>query len=136
MKSKGFNFAFTGLLFSLILPIDAQIITTYAGNGFGAGQGFGSYSGDGGQATSAGLSNPFSTAVDASGNVYIADRGNNVIRIVNASGTISTYAGNGTAGYSGNGGIATAAQLNGPSSVRIGGGGGNLLCRTRQQCNS
>ncbi len=90
------------------------IITTIAGNGTAG------YTGNGGPATSAELNWPFGVAVDALGNVYIADLSNNVIRKVNAStGNISTVAGNGTAGYSGDGGAATSAKLNGPYDVAV-----------------
>ena len=82
------------------------IITTIAGNGTGG------YSGDGGIATNATLYHPFGVAVDSNGNIYIADHNNNRIRKVNSTtGIITTIAGNGTAGYSGDGGIATNAQL-------------------------
>ena len=88
------------------------IITTVAGNGTAG------YSGDGGPATSAKLDWPFGVAVDAVGNLYIADLDNNVIRKVTAStGFITTIAGNGTAGYSGDSGAATSAKLNGPYDV-------------------
>ena len=90
------------------------IITTIAGNGTTA------YSGDGGAATLAGLDVYYGVAVDASGNVYIADNGNDRIRKVAAStGIISTIAGNGTAGYSGDGGAATSAKLDGPTGVAV-----------------
>lgn len=82
------------------------IISTVAGNGT---NGFG---GDGGLATSANLNAPHGICVDALGNIYIFDSGNNRIRKVNSSGIISTFAGNGVAGYSGDGGLATSAQLN------------------------
>ena len=82
-------------------------ITTVAGNG-SAG-----YSGDGGPATSAQLSWPVGLAVDAAGNMYIADSGNYVVRkVMAATGTITTVAGNGGSGYSGDGGPATGAQIN------------------------
>ena len=88
------------------------VITTVAGNGTAG------YSGDGGLATSAELHGPTGVAVDSSGNLYIADSTNHVIREVNHStGDISTFAGNGTAGSSGNGGLATSAELNDPYSV-------------------
>jgi len=88
-------------------------ITTVAGNG-NAG-----YSGDGGPATSAELNSPSGLAVDASGNLYIADYSNNRVRKVAATdGTITTVAGNGTSSYSGDGGPATSAQL-GPGSVAV-----------------
>ena len=68
------------------------------------------YSGDGGPATSAELSGPDGICLDASGNLYISDGGTRV-RKVNAAGIISTIAGTGTIGYSGDGGMATAAKL-------------------------
>ncbi|HEX7415421.1 MAG TPA: NHL repeat-containing protein, partial [Bacteroidia bacterium] len=89
----------------------AGIISTFAGNGTAG------YSGDGGQATSAELHYPFGVAVDASGNLYIADNQNNRVRKVNSSGIISTIAGNGTAGYNGDGWNATAAELQEPTSI-------------------
>lgn len=87
-------------------------ITTVAGNGTAG------YSGDGGAATSAQLSTPSGIAFDHSGNMFIADSSNNVIRRVDAStAEISTIAGTGTAGFSGDGGLGTVAQLNGPTHV-------------------
>jgi hypothetical protein len=81
------------------------IVTTFAG------QSSSGYSGDGGQATLAQLSQPTGVAVDRSGNVYIADNGNSVVRKVDTSGIITTLAGNDTSGYSGDGGLATSAKL-------------------------
>jgi len=89
------------------------IITTVAGTGTAG------YSGDGGAATAAMLNRPVSVTVDSSGNMYIGDRYNNRIRRVNTSGIITTVAGTGTAGYSGDGGAATAANLNNPIGVAI-----------------
>ena len=89
----------------------AGIITTVAGNGASG------FSGDGGPATSASLNNPIGVAVDAAGNIYIADWQNDRIRKVNTSGIISTIAGTGTGAYSGDGGLATLAELNGPAAV-------------------
>jgi uncharacterized protein (TIGR03437 family) len=82
------------------------------------------YSGDGGPARQAKLNQPLGIALDAAGNLYIADAGNNVIRMVTPGGTISTIAGNGKAGYSGDGGPATSAQLNKPEAVAVDAGGG------------
>src|ERR1022692_1526795 len=94
------------------------IVTTVAGNG-AAG-----YSGDGGPASSAGLSGPQGVAVDGSGNLFVADTGNAVIRkVAAATGIIATVAGNGTAGYAGNGGAAIKAKLSGPSGVAVDGAG-------------
>jgi sugar lactone lactonase YvrE len=89
------------------------IITIFAGASYNL------YSGDGGPATSADLYNPFAVVVSATGEVYIADAYNNVIRVVYTNGIIDTFAGNGTAGYSGNGGPAISAQLNRPSEVTV-----------------
>ena len=84
-----------------------------------AGTGSWGFSGDGGAATSAKLYNPSGVAVDASGNVYIADDSNNRVRKINPSGVISTFAGTGVAGFSGDGGAASSAQLNGPTGVVV-----------------
>ncbi len=93
------------------------IITTVAGNGTT------SYNGDGGLATAAGLNYTASVVVDGSGNLYIADQGNHRIRKVATNGIITTVAGTGTAGYSGDGGLATAAKLANPASVVLDGMG-------------
>ena len=85
--------------------------------------GKGSYGGDGGPATSARLSAPYDVAVDAEGNLYIADTRNQRIRKVDADGNISTAAGTGTSGFSGDGGPATEAQLRSPRSVAVDGSG-------------
>ncbi len=77
-------------------------ISTVAGGGL---------SGDGGPATNASLVSPVGVAVDTSGNLFIADTYNHRIRKVDASGTITTVAGNGTRGFSGDGGPATNAML-------------------------
>jgi hypothetical protein len=82
-----------------------------------AGTGTGGYNGDGGLAVNAQLKNPHDVMADGSGNVYIADRGNHRIRMIDSSGNISTIAGTGTAGYNGDGGLATSAQLNNPSGL-------------------
>jgi sugar lactone lactonase YvrE len=97
------------------------IISTIAGNGTAG------YSGDGGQATAAEINSPGNVAIDASGNIYIADFGNNTVRKINTSGIISTFAGNGVMGYSGDGGNATAAEFNDPHMVAIDITSGNLF---------
>jgi len=89
------------------------IITTIAGDGVAGG------SGDGGAATDARLSYPDDVAVDAGGNVYITDQGNNSIRMVDTTGVITTIAGIGTAGYSGDAGPAAAAQLYDPLGIKV-----------------
>jgi len=88
-------------------------ISTYAGNGTAG------YTGDGELATAAELNSPDAVTLDNMGNLYIADAGNNRVRMVNPIGVISTVAGNGTGGYSGDGGPATAAELNTPQSVAV-----------------
>jgi hypothetical protein len=95
------------------------IITNFAGNATGAGGLGGGYTGDGGQATAAELNYPTSVAIDGLGNMYIADYQNYVIRKVNTSGIISTFAGSGIGGYSGDGGAATNAKLNNVFSVAV-----------------
>src|ERR1019366_9504536 len=87
-----------------VRELSGSTVNTVAGNGLL------SRSGDGGAATSAQLYAPRGVALDSSGNLYIADTANNQIRKVTAAGVISTFAGTGTAGSSGDGGAATAAQ--------------------------
>ncbi len=89
------------------------IISTIAGNGTNG------YSGDGGIATAANLNFPTSIAFDSNGNIFISDFYNSRIRKINTSGVISTVAGTGIAGYNGDGGIATLAQLNYPFGIAI-----------------
>ena len=92
--------------YNSVRKVDAYgIINRFAGNGtYG-------FSGDGGPATAAQLAYTYGLCADPTGNVYISDWGNWRIRKVNTSGIISTYAGNGSLGYSGDGGPATAAQI-------------------------
>ncbi len=89
------------------------IIRTVAGNGTSGA------SGDGGPAIAAQLASPAGVAVDASGNLFIADTQNNRIRMVAADGTITTVAGNGTGGFSGDNGPAASAQLYLPNAVAV-----------------
>ncbi|MBI4474083.1 MAG: IPT/TIG domain-containing protein, partial [Acidobacteria bacterium] len=97
-------------------------ITTVAGTGIGG------FSGDGGAATSARLRNPTWVSVDGSGNLYIADRGNNRVRKV-SGGTIATIAGTGTVGSSGDGGSALSAVLV-PYAVALDGAGNLYISDT------
>jgi uncharacterized protein (TIGR03437 family) len=83
-----------------------------------AGNGTPGYSGDNGPATSAQMHGPYGAAADSAGNLYIADSGNNVIRKV-SNGVITTFAGNGTPGYTGDNGPAASAQLNAPYGVAV-----------------
>ncbi len=108
------------LLFILIItilviqPTHAQIIHRVAGT-----VGVGGYSGVGGPATAAVLQNPNSVALDTFGNLYIADGDNDVIQKVDTAGVITTIAGNGGRGYSGDGGPATDATLNSPGGLSL-----------------
>jgi sugar lactone lactonase YvrE len=91
-----------------------EIITTVAGTGSNG------FSGDGGPATSARLNSPFGVAVDSAGSLFIADLFNERIRRVDAiTGVITTVAGTGVAGFSGDGGPATRARLNGAPGVAV-----------------
>ena len=99
----------------------AGTVTTVAGTSNGATS-YG-FSGDGGPATAAQLYQPRAVAFDGAGNAYIADGLNHRIRRVDTAGTITTVAGNGLAGFAGDGGPATSAQLNTPHGVAVDGNG-------------
>jgi sugar lactone lactonase YvrE len=108
-----------------IRKVDADgAISTVAGNG---SEGFG---GDGGRAVDAKLSRPVGLIVDAEGTLFIADVFNNRIRKVDTDGTISTVAGDGEAGFKGDGGPAIAAQLNRPRDVAVDGDGNVYIADT------
>ena len=95
------------------VTVSTGVITTVAGNGV---QG---YAGDGSAAINAELAGPEAVAVDSAGNIYIADSSNYRVRKVTAStGVITTVAGNGTPGSSGDGGLATSAQLRAFTALR------------------
>ncbi|MBI4051826.1 MAG: SMP-30/gluconolactonase/LRE family protein, partial [Elusimicrobia bacterium] len=114
-------------LYNRIRKVDLNgIITTVAGNGTPG------FSGDGGSAASAQISMPLGIALDASGNLYIADTSNCRVRKVNSSGIIQTVAGNGVCGFDGEGGPATAASLGRPSDVEVD-GLGNLYIAVMDQ---
>ncbi len=115
------NLYITDFINNVIRKVDtAGIISTVAGTGFGAGMaGAGGYSGDGGPALSANLNGPFALAIDASGNIIFADGYNHVVRKVSTTGIITTIAGKITAGFSGDGGPATDAELNNPVGIAI-----------------
>lgn len=89
------------------------IITTVAGIGKAE------FSGDGAPAHKAGLNGPYGVYADLEGNIYISDSGNNRVRKISSGGIISTIAGTGKAGFYGDGGMATEAQLNSPQSVFV-----------------
>lgn len=98
---------------NVIRKVSGGSITTYAGTGFAG------FSGDGGLAAAAQLNGPTGVAIDAAGNLYIADTKNSAVRKVAPNGVISTVAGNGPAGYSGDGGPATSAALDGPQGLAV-----------------
>src|SRR5688572_22773626 len=111
MKKIEYIFRLTILMF-FFHQLNGQTINTYAGTTQG-------FSGDGGSATSAQLNFPGSVAVDAFCNVYFSDPGIRRIRKINSAGVVSTIAGNGTPGYSGDGGPALAAQFSFPEHLTI-----------------
>jgi hypothetical protein len=117
IKSKFITGYIYVIICLLVLPgikVHGQIITTVAGNGI-AGN-----SGNGGPATAAELRQVAKTCLDDSGNVYIVASNNNIVQKVSAlTGIITVIAGNGNGGFSGDGGAATAAELNSPSGVAI-----------------
>lgn len=101
------------------------IITAYAGTGTAG------YSGDGGAATAAKISAPQGLALAGNGDLYVADTGNSAARVVRAAtGVITTFAGTGTAGYSGDGGAATAARLRAPQALSFNAQGDLLIADT------
>jgi sugar lactone lactonase YvrE len=106
-----------------IREVAAGVINTVAGNGIAT------FSGDGGPATSASLLYPYGVAVDASGNLFIADTDNERIREV-AAGVINTVAGNGTAGFGGDSGPATSASLNYPYGLAVDASGNLFIADT------
>ena len=115
--------ALAALALAALAASSGAIITTFAGNGTAAA------TGDNGPAASASLNLPDSVAVTPAGVAYVADTVNNKIRRVTA-GTITTAAGTGTAGHSGDGAAATAATLRGPSDVAVDGAGAVYVADT------
>jgi uncharacterized protein (TIGR03437 family) len=99
-------------------------ISTYAGTGVPG------YSGDGGQAALAQLTGPLGVALDANGNLYVADAGNNVVRKISANGTIATVAGNGVPGFTADGVQATVTSLNSPEGVAVDASGNLYIADT------
>ena len=92
---------------AFVLPVNAQIMYTIAGCD-------GCSTGDGNPAITTTIGSPWAITTDDAGNIYYSEPGTSVVRKIDHDGIISTVAGTGTAGYSGNGGPATAAQLNTP----------------------
>jgi sugar lactone lactonase YvrE len=108
----------------LVRKVSNGVITTVAGTGT-----HGPSSGDNSPATSASLYSPSAVAVDAAGNLYIADTGNSRIRKV-SNGIITTVAGNGGYGFSGDNGPATSAQLYDPYGVAVDSAGNLYIADT------
>lgn len=113
MKTFAYSLVLSGIALLSASAVKAQSINAFAGN-HTAG-----YSGDNNAATDAQCYAPAGVAVDNAGNVYFCEIGNSVIRKVSPSGIISTVAGTGVQGFSGNGGPATAAMINQPTSVAV-----------------
>jgi sugar lactone lactonase YvrE len=104
------------------LDLKTRRATDVAGNGQRA------YTGDGGPATAGSLNMPHELVFDARGNMYVAERDNHVVRKVDRDGRMSTLAGTGVAGFSGDGGPASRAQLRQPHSIAFGPDGRLLIC--------
>ncbi len=117
------------LLFAISVAccVSGQTILTFAGNGTVG------FAGDNGLATAAMLNHPRGMAVDKAGNIYLADLDNSRVRKISVSGIITTVAGNGTAGYSGDGGAAVNAMLNGPQAVAIDPAGNLIIGDTQNR---
>ena len=105
-----------------IVDVDAHVIRYVAADGVittVAGSGTRGYAGDNGAATTAQLNSPTRARLDGNGNLYFCDTNNHVIRKVDKDGTITTVAGTGAVGYSGDNGPATAAQFHTPYDLRV-----------------
>ena len=118
------NIYYSDSVFGLIRKIDTTgILTTVAGNDsfryYSGGFHWSSFLGDGGPATSAHFNEPAGLAVDSSGNIYVADSWNSRVRKITPAGNISTFAGNGIARATGDGGQATAASIVCPYAVAV-----------------
>jgi serine/threonine-protein kinase len=107
----------------LISSLDTNIVHRIGKDGTVtpiAGNGTAGFSGDGGPATAAELNGPGTAVEDKNGNIYLPDTSNNRVRKITPDGTISTVAGNGTAGFSGDGGPATQAEINSVEGMAVG----------------
>ena len=120
------------VLILLVLPlanhVNGQIIIRFAGDTIMG------HTGDGGQATAAEMNQPCSVTRDAAGNIYIGEGNGSVIRKVNTLGVISTFAGTGTSGFSGDGGQATAANLTGVEGMAFDASGNLIFADFANSC--
>jgi sugar lactone lactonase YvrE/PKD repeat protein len=123
-SSGNIYFADTGNRRVRKLTVATGVVSTVAGNGAT------SFGGDGGPAVSAALNSPQGVALDAAGNIFIADTQNSRIRMVNAAGVISTIAGTGTNGFAGDNGPAASASLNKPNSLTFDSAGNLYIADT------
>ena len=127
--SKSSNLLHLAALACFCIPssllAQGYVIATVAG-----GNPFISSIGNGDLATNAYLNSPAGVAVDAAGNIYIADTGNHAVRKVSANGVISAFAGTGTPGFAGDGGPAVSAQLRGPTGLALDKNGNLYICDT------
>jgi len=114
----------------LVVPGRAQTVVPTYTISTAAGNGTGGYTGDSGAATSAEVYMPSGMAFDSSGNLYFADQLNHRVRKIDTSGTITTVAGNGTSGYTGDGSTATSAELNAPCGVAVDSSGNVYIADT------
>ncbi len=131
---KHISFSLLLLALCAFFSAQSQTITTIAGTGYRAGTGFGGYTGDGGAATNAQLAHPYGIAFDADRNMYIADGVNHCVRKVTTAGIITTIAGNGTAGHTGDGGPATAATCRYPHGIVITPDGSVIFTENGNHC--
>ena len=118
-SSKLFNLYVFTLLLPLLIFASQEAFASSGDIHTYAGLGMAGFTGDGGQATAARLSAPSCVASDAAGNLYITDRANQRVRKIDTTGKISTIAGVGAAGYSGDGGSAILAKLKNPSGIAV-----------------
>ena len=121
---KKINVALLLSLFVSVAFSQSYTLSTFAGGGFG----------DEADANLAKLNNPVSVVKDAAGNVYVSDENHFVVRKINKAGIITTYAGNGTEGYSGDGGLATKAQLNHPRGLALDAEGNLFISDKNNHC--
>jgi sugar lactone lactonase YvrE len=126
----------TTLAFCLTVSLHGQgtlMVTPAPTAGTVAGTGSVGYSGDGGAAASAAFAAPGALDYDAAGNLYVADRDNHVVRMISPAGTVTTVAGSGQQGFSGDGGPATSAALNTPSGVAVDASGNLYIADSHNQ---